>query len=947
MINLSEICVAVVDQNPSIIIITNTKGVIEYVNPQFCIHTGYSSNELIGLKGEILYSDENNGFIYSAMIYTIKSGQVWTGELLSTKKDGTFFWESASISPIFDENGVIINYVKVAYDITVKKENERKQQLINKTLLILRKINKYIINEKNKLDLINKVCTIIEEFEDIHWVWIVLFDEKGNYIASSESGLGVKFIKIDSKLRTGKLPYCGSKFINDEIIINRKIENHECPDCIIATLQKEHYDLSIYIKHESKIYGIIALSSTEDFTKIPVVKEILLEIGGDIGFALMNIELLEQKAIYDRELKQSEEINRSIMQSANDAIILSDSSGRILSWNNSAEKIFGYSFFEIINKNISEVILSLHEINNFTVFFEEYEDEDIENIEGKTIEITAINKSGNTFPAELSLSVWERNNVKHFTSIIRNVTARKESEKALSESERKYRSLIENYNDAVFLLYENEFELVNDKFIEMFGDYTNIANDSNFDFFQIYSLIIKNHYEISNKAIYSSSVNNQECKFFTSSGDEIYLEVSISHFNYKNGNATQGIIRDITARKESERKLDEYRIRLEELLKKNKIQLHYNERKFTAIFEQAALGVALIDSKTLEYAQVNSKFCEITGFADNELYSHRYSDISHPDDIENINFHIEKLIIGEIKEFSLEKRYYQKNGNLIWVNLTASVLLSEEREGINIIVFIKDITQNKLAEKILKENLKKETELNKLKSNFVSTTSHQFRTPLTTIKSNCSLLKMQLENLEFISKPDFLRYLERIDKESRNLNDLMDNILLMSKKNAEKTPFKKDKTDMILLCNKIITERVFDQQFKRIIEFSFSGKEEFVYADPNLITHIITNLLSNAFKYSDTNPKLEVIFAEDEFVITVSDEGIGIPEEVHEHIFSSFYRAENVKTIKGTGLGLIIVKEYVEMHKGTVSFISKVNEGTKFIVKIPYGKENNLSIKEI
>ena len=285
----------------------------------------------------------------------------------------------------------------------------------------------------------------------------------------------------------------------------------------------------------------------------------------------------------EEALRKSEELNRSITQSAADAIISINSDGIILTWNNAAEKIFGYSMPEIINKNLLEIIPSKYVVGHRSAL-KRLKTGGKEKLVGETTEIIALRKDGTEFPIELSLSSWEINNQKYFTGIIRDITERlliehtgRLAEETLRESEARYRSLIEDSNDAIYLLYNRRFEIINNKHIKMFEYTLEEMNKPNFDFSQLVAPKSRQFIEDRQKRIARGEKLNSKYEFtaLTKNGKELEVEVSVSYIDYKKGKATQGIIRDITERKKTEKELKRHRDQLEELVIERTAELSY------------------------------------------------------------------------------------------------------------------------------------------------------------------------------------------------------------------------------------------------------------------------------------------------------------------------------------------------------------------------------------
>ena len=157
----------------------------------------------------------------------------------------------------------------------------------------------------------------------------------------------------------------------------------------------------------------------------------------------------------------------------------------------------------------------------------------------------------------------------------------------------------------------------------------------------------------------------------------------------------------------------------------------------------------------------------------------------------------------------------------------------------------------------------------------------------------------------------------------------------MVKMNSEADP---KELNLVVLVTEIQTHTSSIQPDGRRLKLEVTGKPVLALLDEKLVQHVIENLVSNAFKYSkDKNPKLTLVFKQKTVSISVEDKGIGIPKNELDKLFQPFHRADNVADIPGTGLGLVIAKEYTELNGGNIQVESKVNEGTKFVVTFPIG----------
>ena len=233
----------------------------------------------------------------------------------------------------------------------------------------------------------------------------------------------------------------------------------------------------------------------------------------------------------------------------------------------------------------------------------------------------------------------------------------------------------------------------------------------------------------------------------------------------------------------------------------------------------------------------------------------------------------------------------------------------------------------------LAESLEKEKELSDLKSRFVSTVSHEFRTPLSTVLSSAALLSKYITSEEQ-EKRD--RHIIRIKESVKHLSGMLEDLLSLGKleegliePKLELFPCQEFMADFINEMQEIAKQ---GQQIK----FAHSGSNQ-VISDKRLLKNILINLVSNAIKFSPEGATIEIACANENNLITLSvtDKGIGISEEDRQHLFERFFRARNAFNIEGTGLGLHIVSKYVELLHGTIDLQSEINKGSIFIISIP------------
>ena len=233
----------------------------------------------------------------------------------------------------------------------------------------------------------------------------------------------------------------------------------------------------------------------------------------------------------------------------------------------------------------------------------------------------------------------------------------------------------------------------------------------------------------------------------------------------------------------------------------------------------------------------------------------------------------------------------------------------------------------------LNQALDKERQLNEIKGRFVSMASHEFRTPLSTVLSSASLIEKYTGTDDQEKRT---RHLDKIKNSVKHLNNLLEDFLSLGKLDEGKIGIHLHEFDLEELFHDTVEE--MKPQLKPGQKFIFETKiPHLITSDKNLIRNILFNLFSNAIKFSESSTSIHIssILKDNLACISILDEGIGISEEDKAHLFSSFFRGRNVVNIQGTGLGLHIVKKYIDLLGGSITLDSTLGKGTKIVFTIP------------
>lgn len=260
-----------------------------------------------------------------------------------------------------------------------------------------------------------------------------------------------------------------------------------------------------------------------------------------------------------------------------------------------------------------------------------------------------------------------------------------------------------------------------------------------------------------------------------------------------------------------------------------------------------------------------------------------------------------------------------------------------------IIALVMDITQRKQIEAKIREAeifqaiVDKERELIDLKGRLIAMISHEFRTPLTVIQSSVGLLQRYKDR---ITEEKHDQHLGRINQSVEKMVSLMDDVLLFTK-TTQTNHINPEMTNIMEFCKAVCSNLNLtnDTRFQAM----YQGELDQAMVDPKALDHILTNLLTNAQKYTDPQGEIELkVYQQGETItFSISDTGIGISEEDQKRLFEPFHRGRNTRNIKGTGLGLLIAKNNVELHGGTLELKSALNEGTTVIFALPIDRQTD------
>ena len=360
--------------------------------------------------------------------------------------------------------------------------------------------------------------------------------------------------------------------------------------------------------------------------------------------------------------------------------------------------------------------------------------------------------------------------------------------------------------------------------------------------------------------------------------------------------------------------------------------LSESEQQIKASFQQAAIGIAHLSLKGT-WLTYNDKFCQIIGYEREELEKVSIFDITHPEEVSNVQKMINDLLGDNVQSFSRETQFLRKDGIPVWVNVTISPVSSPSGEPLYFILFLENITKRREIEEMLQSLVKDLAEANQSLEDFTRTASHDLQEPLRKIVSFSDRLRISMgDKLDDREKEYFIR----LENSSIKMQKLIEDLLRYSR--ISSLPPEMGLLDLREVVDEVLLDlEVNIERSKGVIEIKSLPKIE---ADKTQMRQLFQNLIGNALKFHNKTepPKIEIDSrnkGNGYWEILIQDNGIGMKEEHIKRIFKPFERLHGASEFPGTGMGLAICLKVVTRHRGKIVVKSSLGKGTLYIVDLP------------
>ncbi|MFX0041788.1 MAG: PAS domain S-box protein [Candidatus Hodarchaeota archaeon] len=858
------------------------KGNFTFFNDSVCNLLGYSREELLGLNYKYFTDEETKKIVFKGFNTVYETDKPLTDfQYQFRNKKGDKIIGETSVYLKYDANGNKIGFYGLFRDITKKKKEEErfKEELENKVQLRTKELRE---SEEKYSNLFHHSIDAI-----------FLHDLEGNIIDANQRVLE-------------QFGYTRSEILKLKIPELHPIEELELSEKAFEEISKKgvvRFEIS-FKKKNGEIFFAEVSSSLFNIGGKKVIQGIVRDI--------------TERVLAEQKLRLSEEKYRLITENANDMIAIINQHYKLEFTNeNTVKKILGYSADEILDKYILDFIHP-DDIQKAINSFKEgaKKGENVADLRFK-------HKDGTYVYLEITGKRFITPDREYKGILIsRDITEKKKSEQKIKDSEEKHRDMINNLDlgfyqlswDGILLNHNPAFSK-----ILGFDPSENLINKNVHDFWQnpeerlTYLDELKKVGYVKNYLVHAKKKNDEKIV--------LHLNSHILEKNKETPNIIQGLITDITEKFKLEQKLKE------------------SEERHRNLFESLPFSVALLNQAgKIVYCNPATEI--FFGYKMKDLIGQDFRNISiiHPSYLPLILKRFKKTIKGENLS-PIEIQIYKKNGNLTWINYHTSLVYLGNESLLQAIII--DISEQKQAEILIKEEMKKLKELDQIRKDLISRVSHELKTPLVSVCGGSELLlQLYKTNLD----ADVLELLELIEKGGKRLKYLVDNLLDITRIEYNKFKLNKEFTDLTKIIKDCAKELLYLARTRRVNLNLKLIDNLYLEIDKIRVEQVIINLLSNAIKNTPPKGKVEINLQKnkDWAEISVFDTGIGLTKGEMNLLFTRFGKIERYGEgleyidIQGSGLGLYISKQIVDLHGGQIRAESAGrNKGSRFIVKLP------------
>jgi PAS domain S-box-containing protein len=630
---------------------------------------------------------------------------------------------------------------------------------------------------------------------------------------------------------------------------------------------------------------------------------------------------ITERKLAEEALRASEQHFREIVNTAHEAFVSMDESGRITAWNPEAEATFGWSEKEAIGRSLAETIIPPRRRGAHNRGLQHFLRSGHAALLNRRLEFEALHREGHEFPVEMTITAVRVGGRYTFNSFLHDISERKQAEQAL----RRLADTIEASGDAIFATTPTgEITSWNGGAEQLYGYTADDAVGTSLKMLVAPSRA-QQDFDVLKRALNGSRLDDYETEQLRKDGTLVSVSIAVSPIRGSSGALVGAsvIVRDRTERKRAEEALREV------------------QEAFRTAFEDAPIGMALFSVDPTadgQLLQVNGSLCDITAYSADELLRTSLHAITHSLDQEQELALAEDLLAGRIPNYQLEKRFVRRDGTPVWVMHNVSIVHDAAGRLLYGIAQVQDITERKRAEEglarvaaALERHAVELERSNADLAQFAYVASHDLSEPLRMVSSYVQLLERRYGDRLDTDAHEFIEF--AVDGVNR-MQRLIDDLLAYSRVGTSEYEF--EPVDLGAL--------VEDTLKGMRATVSESGAQVLCHAlpsvvgDPGQLRQLFQNLISNGIKFvKEKPPRIEVSAERDgsEWRFSVADNGIGIDRSHADRIFEVFKRLHGRDAYPGSGIGLSICKRIVERHHGRIWVEPNEGGGSRFRFTIP------------
>ena len=611
-----------------------------------------------------------------------------------------------------------------------------------------------------------------------------------------------------------------------------------------------------------------------------------------------------QVEVKTREIEDTKKHLQAVLDTVVDGIVSISMEGKIMAFNPSAERIFGYTADEVIGRNVKMLMPDPYH-SEHDGYLHNYLTTGEKKVIGVGRTVEARRKDGSVFPMDLSVNRMSDANAKGFVGSIRDVTE-------LEQAKKHLQAVLDTVVDGIVSIsMEGKITAFNPSAERIFGYDADEVIGRNV------KMLMPDPYHSEHDGYLHNYLTTGEKKVIgvgrtvearRKDGSVFPMDLSVNRMSDANAKGFVGSIRDVTEREHAKKALEA------------------SEQTFRQTMEQASIGMTLI-SMSGKSIRNNKALCKLLGYTKREMQKLHSDDIVHPEDLGLDAELRQDLLDKKISSYHVEKRLLGKKRNVLWVQQSVSLVRKHDGTPDYFIKQIVDFTERK--------------EMDRMKSEFISTVSHELRTPLTSIRGSLGLIVGAMAN----DIPDtVLNMISIAHNNSERLIMLVNDILDIDKLDSGQMNFEIITEKLApLLESAVDANRAYAENLDILLSMDPVSPDIALNVDPFRLNQVLSNFLSNAAKFSEGGSEVRIVteVKNGTVRIGVRDQGMGISEEFRNRIFTKFAQADSSTTRAkgGTGLGLLISKQLIEQMGGEIGFDSVVGEGTTFWFEFPLATE--------